>query len=203
MLVAAQRRLLAGMTFSSLLPGAPMQLASSHYTVSHSFTIHGIKLAIDRLVVSIQYGLGHHMAVIDMSNPKQQVVYYKSLYATEVFYFASIALSKTSMLCLYLRIFVSRTSRVSCYVLTGIVVFTSLGLIVAVTFQCHPVQYQWDKSIRGGTCFYQVTVYRLLNLPNIAIDLAMLLLPLPVLLKLHTTRGRKIGLICTFLTASV
>lgn len=68
---------------------------------------------------------------------------------------------------------------------------------------CKPIKYNWDKTIPGGHCGDLNGIFRWTSLPNLITDIAMLILPLPMIWKLHTGLSQKIGLSPTFVTGSM
>lgn len=84
-----------------------------------------------------------------------------------------------------------------------LVVGLAVSLFVTTTFQCSPVAYAWDKSIRGGHCINLGAYFRWLSFPNILTDAVILVLPLPLLWRLHTSTGQKIGVTCVFVVGSL
>ncbi|KAI9041022.1 uncharacterized protein KD926_007438 [Aspergillus affinis] len=75
--------------------------------------------------------------------------------------------------------------------------------ILAGAFVCWPIAYLWDKSIAGGHCINIPAFYRWGTLPNILIDLQMLILPQPVVWSLQIPKQVKFGLAATLLTGSI
>lgn len=148
-------------------------------------------------------GVGHHLEAVLMFHPHQVVAWAKSIYSLEMIYLPAVALPKISILSLYLRIFPNRVFRGMTMVIVAIVLLNWLAFALASTFQCSPVTYQWDKSIEGGRCFDVLLFYRMVNVPNVVTDIAMLILPMPMVWKLHTSRPRRIGLTVCFLAGSV
>ena len=148
-------------------------------------------------------GGGSNPAPTLRSDPEQQISLIKYLLAIILLHLTSVALPKISILCLYLRIFVKRGTRITCYVLIGVIAANCIAFSFAAIFQCSPVAYQWDKSIAHGTCF-QVDVFsKASSAPNIITDVVMLVLPIPVLWRLQVSPVRKLGLILIFLAGSV
>lgn len=148
-------------------------------------------------------GVGHHLEAVLMFHPHQIVLWAKSIYALEMIYLPAVALPKLSILSLYFRIFPNKVFRSMTLVIVAIVLLNWLAFLFASTFQCSPVAYQWDKSIEGGSCFDILLFYRMVNVPNIVTDIAMLILPMPVVWKLHASRPRKVGLTICFLAGGV
>ena len=75
-----------------------------------------------------------------------------------------------------------------------------IEIIFVVSFWCKPLAYSWDKTVAGGTCIDQLAYFRYNTIPNILIDGAMLVLPLPSVWKLQTSTTQKLGLTVIFLT---
>ena len=97
----------------------------------------------------------------------------------------AMSLIKLSMLFLYSRIFPSETFKTILYLMGAIIIAACVGSEGAVIFQCRPVSYFWDKNIPGGHCVSQYGVNYAPVVFNIATDIAVLVLPLPILWKLQ------------------
>jgi hypothetical protein len=85
----------------------------------------------------------------------------------------------------------------------GLVAGLCVSIMFTAIFQCSPIAYAWDKSIKRGTCINELNYFRWISLPNVITDLAMLILPLPLVWKLHTSSGQKVGLTVIFITDGV
>lgn len=86
-----------------------------------------------------------------------------------------------------------------------------MGLVIAewicqtllVVFSCWPIQYAWNKSIRGGHCIdlnsrsYGITVATFVT------DIIVWVLPLPSVLKLQTPLPRRLQLIGLFMLGAL
>ncbi|KAL8898239.1 MAG: hypothetical protein Q9207_006803 [Kuettlingeria erythrocarpa] len=162
-----------------------------------------ISLCIHGIVMVGVGGVGHHLDAVLMFHPHQVVGWAKCIYALEIIYLPAVALPKLSILSLYFRLFPNQLFRAMTLFLVVVMLLNWLAFIFASTFKCSPVAYQWDKSIQGGHCFDVLLYYRLVNVPNIVTDIAMLILPMPMVWKLHTSRPRKVGLTICFLAGSV
>lgn len=83
----------------------------------------------------------------------------------------------------------------------------NLGMVAAILFvviiQCGPLEFNWDKSIRGGVCINQGWFYVSTAALTILTDLLVLSLPFWVFLGLSMARGIKIAIICVFLLGAV
>ncbi len=74
-----------------------------------------------------------------------------------------------------------------------------LALLLALIFQCLPVAFNWDLTIRGGHCVNRAYLFVSTAAFNILMDLVVLGLPLFILADLKIRRRTKIGLIFIFL----
>lgn len=61
------------------------------------------------------------------------------------------------------------------------------------------MEYLWNKKIPGGRCISQAYLFRYGSIPNIVTDVPLLILPMPLVWKLHVSAKVKAGLFVTFL----
>lgn len=162
-------------------------------------------LAVDIIAISMtKYaGVGRHVLALEATDPSKVVLWAKLILAAEWAYLAAVTLPKLSILSMYLRIFTTKPYRRSAYVLGAILIMTFLAGGLTGTLGCQPLAFFWDPTIPGGHCININAFFRWISLPNILTDLAMLVLPQPLIWTLHITRTQKIGLTLTFLTGSV
>lgn len=98
-------------------------------------------------------------------------------YVAQIFYKVAINLTKTSILLLYLRIFVQRWFRICCYILMGIILSYMVATVASSIWQCSPIEGAWDKSIKP-TCI-SLTKNWFANAGfSIATDVLILMLPM-------------------------
>ena len=154
-------------------------------------------------------GIGHHEAALALTDLEKLVISGKFFLVVSLLYLAAVVFPKLALLAIYLRIFVQPRFRKACYILATLLIANWVGNTVAALLMCKPLQYLWDQTITrdhtltGGHCFHINVWVRWASLINIVTDVAMLVLPLPVIWKLHTSRSVKIGLTITFATGSV
>lgn len=96
-----------------------------------------------------------------------------------------MSLIKLSMLFLYNRIFPGKTFKIVLYIIGGFIIASCVGSEFALIFLCHPVSYFWDKTIPGGHCGDDNGILFGVAGPNIVTDIAVLVLPLPIIWKLQ------------------
>ncbi|KAK5659633.1 hypothetical protein OQA88_837 [Cercophora sp. LCS_1] len=142
-------------------------------------------------------GLGNHIWDIPL---QKFVVFLKIKTATSTLYCLGIMLIKLSLLLFYLQLAIDTTCRRLVCVLIWVVVSYSIASMVVVVFSCYPVSKSWDPTIQGGRCVDLPVLY-LANLSlNSATDLAVLLLPGPLLWGLRVPLRDKIALSAVFMT---
>lgn len=66
-------------------------------------------------------------------------------------------------------------------------------------FQCHPVQFFFDKSIRGGTCIKgQTQFFVTMGALSLIEDVAILIMPMPIIWSLNIHLRQRIALTLIF-----
>ncbi|PLB48302.1 hypothetical protein P170DRAFT_411057 [Aspergillus steynii IBT 23096] len=194
--------LAVGLRFVSL------RLSEKRFGIDDLLTIPGYLCCMSLNVLSlvlINAGLvGYHMDVIAATNPHLLVPWAKCLYATPPVYSAACCFPRVILLTLYLRIVhAQKPYRVACFALITFVVALGVADTLAGAFECWPVAYLWDKSIPDGHCFDIPLFYHWGTLPNVLVDLMMLILPQPVIWYLQVPAQVKFGLAATLLTGSI
>ena len=100
---------------------------------------------------------------------------------------------KLSILHLYVTIFPNRRFRIVCC-LMGILSLAYFLMVFLETFLfCHPVAYNWDKTI-DGYCKDPLLAYLLAAISNLLIDVVIVCLPLPLLWRLQMQLSKKIAI---------
>ena len=115
----------------------------------------------------------------------------------------AVTLPELAILSMYLRIVTTKPYRRSVYVLGIILIMNFVVGGLTGILGCQPLAFFWDPTIPGGHCIDINSFFRWISLPNIVTDVAMLVLPQPLIWTPKVTRHQKIGLTLTFLTGSV
>lgn len=107
--------------------------------------------------------------------------------------------TKTSILILYLRIAkeTQKLFRIASYVTLAVVNIAGVVLTFLNAFQCNPPNAAYTSNT-PGTCISIVTLYLCSAPVNIITDLAILVLPIPVLTGIRLPRRQKTILVLTF-----
>ncbi|KAL4918830.1 hypothetical protein BDW62DRAFT_200472 [Aspergillus aurantiobrunneus] len=160
-------------------------------------------MAITRWIQVLSFSFGKHGAEIPIT---ATVAYQKSFMAIQLIYFMNAGLTKSSLLLLYHRIFgIVSPFRVA----LGISWFLILGYFVACVIAsiagCLPPAYLWtrfENPNAQGSCFGEIAFFRWNGLANMLLDILMLVLPLPMVWQMRTSRRQKVLLTGIFLMGS-
>ncbi|OJJ98722.1 hypothetical protein ASPACDRAFT_1889211 [Aspergillus aculeatus ATCC 16872] len=142
----------------------------------------------------VRFGLGIHSSQLPDRVLKEQL---KRLWAAIPFYNASLIFTKFSILFQYLRIFPDRRFRLACYVVLGIVAAYGTWAVVSGFLNCVPVSRFWDRTV-SGYCLNFEAVWFFNASMNIATDVTLLVLPMPLLSQLQLPRAQKLALMGVF-----
>ena len=150
-------------------------------------------------------GVGHHVLWLCVHNPTALVIFAKLQIPLIIFLTLAIGFAKIAMLFMFLRIFLIQTIyRYMTFALMAIQVGTMISVIVVDCLVCTPISYLWEPELHpGGHCVDINAFWRWASFPQILTDLAILILPLPALMKLTLSRKDKIGVIATFCTGGM
>ena len=183
------------------MPQVSLLLPSRHVYPPILETLPGQRGWLNEVLVMLQHGgAGRHAVALD---PKIVVRWLKLDAAEEFIYNFSILFPKLAILCLYARVFSTRTYIYAIYAIGSIVVLTCIaGQIVAVAI-CNPFDYRWARSNSNGHCGDIAAAYRYISIPNLLTDVCILVLPLHGIWHLHTRVINKLGLTITFLLGCV
>lgn len=91
-----------------------------------------------------------------------------------------------------------------CYGLIALVVAWGLASLFSTIFECVPVEAVWNKdpeTLMTAHCIDTRSKLIGINIPNIAADFAIIILPVQVIWQLKLSMLRRTGLTCIFLLA--
>ncbi|KAL4903094.1 hypothetical protein BDW74DRAFT_179965 [Aspergillus multicolor] len=106
-------------------------------------------------------------------------------------------MTKLSVLALYRRVFPSEPLRYCIWVAAALSIGWLVGFEVTWFLLCTPIRKFWRFEQEGYCRNMLVPIYALVSL-NVAIDLGILILPLPLIAKMRITRQQKLLLGCLF-----
>jgi len=109
---------------------------------------------------------------------------------------------KLSLLLFYLQISLEDRFRRAVYALIAVVSGYSVASALVVIFSCYPVAKSWDITITDGYCV-NLPVFYIANLClNSVTDVAVLILPIPMLWNVQMPLRQKIAIAGIFMTGS-
>ncbi|OAQ68777.1 hypothetical protein VFPPC_04966 [Pochonia chlamydosporia 170] len=148
--------------------------------------------------LAIEYGYGMHKDDLSKADLRTALRFF---FIAQTPYKVAVWLNKLSVILLYLRIFISRSFRISAYVVMGIVTASSIGGIGATIWQCVPISAAWDKTVKA-TCIDSDKFWVAYAVMNVLTDAMVLALPIPSILQLQLSWKNRIMLCCMFLLGS-
>ena len=118
-------------------------------------------------------------------------------------YLPAVVFPKLAIIVMYLRIFTNRLDRIVCWLMGALMIANFVGSMVAGFVVCIPFEFLWDRTIPDGRCINIIACYRWASFMNILTDVVMLILPLPMIWKMQSSKKVKIGPTITFATGSM
>lgn len=146
---------------------------------------------------STHRGLGRHdVAILDKWKPSLQ----KCEYAFAVLYNPALMCTKSSILVFYLHLArnTNKLLRVASYITLALVNVAGIVLTLMNVFQCNPVGAPFDTTKTDAKCIPLVTLFLCSAPINIFTDIAILVLPIPLLTRMRLPRKQKNILVITF-----
>lgn len=119
---------------------------------------------------------------------------------TITFYVMTIVLTKISFLCFCLRIFPNQSIRMGVYALLAISIAYGLTSTIVTLFNCLPVSYiwtSWDGQHTGKCINFSIFAWAHAAI-NIALDIAIIGVPIPELLRLSMNMKKKVYVVAMF-----
>ncbi|KAL4943083.1 hypothetical protein BDV06DRAFT_211360 [Aspergillus oleicola] len=148
-------------------------------------------------LLNAHFGLGKDLWFIPFDNITSILHLY---YTVETLYVASIALSKMSMLLLYLRLFPYSKLRLIVKLIFAFTTVWGVVILLANVFACQPISYFWNMwdGEHEGKCLDAAQLLWAHAIINIVLDAVIIVLPQPMLFKLQTSTRRKVWLAFMF-----
>lgn len=149
------------------------------------------------LGVACSRGLGKDIWAIP---PDHIYTIFQMSWLVECFFCLSLTLTKLSFLFFLLRIFPQVGIRRRIYFFIAITSAYGIAFTAACLFCCSPVSYTWKAwdGMHKGKCININYLAWSFGVSNIALDLMILVLPIPELLKLALATRRKVYIILMF-----
>lgn len=145
----------------------------------------------------VDYGLGLHLQALPPENIEK---FLKMLWIIYYIFDTGTAVSKTSALFFYARVFSVNNSRFkyALWVVHAMNAAWLLAILLSVTFMCNPIQRAWQPAL-PGTCLNTGILWTGSGVTSLIIDVIILVMPLPMLWKLQMKTISKIQIIGVFM----
>ena len=148
-------------------------------------------------------GLGKHIwdLGIDIQSPSSARASLRisiPLYICYLSYLAGNTLVKCSIIASYYRLFPGQTFRRLLLVLSGLVVLTCISSILAIIFECYPIQSSWDWFSPIVKCINILRFFFVSSMISTITDIIIWGCPLPQLFRLQMKPRRKLQLVLLF-----
>ncbi|ORY58542.1 uncharacterized protein BCR38DRAFT_400322 [Pseudomassariella vexata] len=152
-------------------------------------------LVANNFVMVLVGGMGHHMYELQ---PWHVVRLSKATYACQLLYAASMGLVKISIIRMFMRIFFVRRFQIAGVIVMGFsIAWMILTMLIGILI-CQPIQMNWDPATPGGRCGDQVAAFSSVGIIDVINEFSMLLLPIPMIWKIHVHRRYKVLIGCMF-----
>lgn len=118
----------------------------------------------------------------------------------EVLYVLSIALTKISMLLLFLRLFPHEGFRLATKLVLAFTTIWALAIFLTKVLSCRPLSYFWTRwdGEHEGTCLSHENIIWAHASINIFLDLVIIGLPMPTLLRMNLSWRKKLAICSMF-----
>ena len=139
------------------------------------------------------YGLGMHVWIVPLHDVVKVV---QILFAYVLIYVVTVPLIKLSDLLFYRRVFGMNKAMWFC---VGLTLGYWVSCTVAFLVCCRPISYYWTQYVdpSGGRCVFNLYPFYIGNAAaNVTTDVIILLVPMPLIWKLHMRTTQKI-LVCS------
>ncbi|KAF2196640.1 hypothetical protein GQ43DRAFT_435834 [Delitschia confertaspora ATCC 74209] len=142
-------------------------------------------------IIGMRKSLGLHAATLASS--AQVIDFLRNVFIANILYTFCISTIKFSVLAFYWRLF-AVNARISIYIVTFMAVSWCTAIFFCVLFSCIPVQAAWDITIVGAKCIPIRSIYLGGSVPNVVLDLILVLLPVPYVMRLNAPLAQRIVL---------
>ena len=122
----------------------------------------------------------------------------QSLFIFEQTFGAAICAVKLSVLLLYRRIFATPQFKRWTTILGSLTVLWLIIKNLVGAFQCTPVQKAWKKSLPGHCPINFINNVLGAQAFNVVLDIAILVLPITAIYRLHLPKYKKLGVMAVF-----
>ncbi|EAS31883.3 uncharacterized protein CIMG_07362 [Coccidioides immitis RS] len=143
-----------------------------------------------------RFSIAQSTVSLDLTSADKKLAL-KWFFIAQPLYKLVLGFTKAAIVCLYIRIFVSKLFQRVCRGVLLAVTIWAVAALLATIFQCLPIEASWDKSI-AHKCINKNAFWYGFAVTNTSLDFILLLLPIQPVLKLHLHWKEKVGLLGVF-----
>lgn len=153
----------------------------------------------------VAHGSGQHIAALAMTaSPNDAIESQKYAFAAVIILIIALPLSKMSICIAYLRIFYSdKVGRRMIQALMVVLVLCIVPFFIEVFFSCKPLHVYWTELRPNDKCLQDIPALLLNGSLNVAVDMALMAIVTPRILKLKVNERQKWALICIVMLGSL
>ncbi|KAL8711335.1 MAG: hypothetical protein Q9220_004232 [cf. Caloplaca sp. 1 TL-2023] len=146
-----------------------------------------LTMAVATTISVVAGGAGLHKGQLTTDELR---IYWKSMFVCILAWPIAQSTTKISILLFYVHLFPTKAFRVAAYSMIFIVSAWGIQQILASLFLCHPISFNWDGSIQGrcgnvaANCLAGAGI-------NTLTDIIILILPMPIIWRLHVPLRQK------------
>lgn len=138
--------------------------------------------------------LALHCSWESQPSDSQQIQYF-----SELAYYPTAFFTKTSILCLIARIFAPhRKTVLLARVIIGLMLLYYIPAFFIKIFRCNPIHKTWDINARGKCITSESAIFLADCLVSLVTDLAILIMPMPLVWQLQASLRRKLRIMAIF-----
>ncbi|KAI3392592.1 hypothetical protein diail_5466 [Diaporthe ilicicola] len=148
-------------------------------------------------------GAGRHVWALTTEQVIETSMY---LFALAITYTLAAMFIKTSIILLYIRVFstTNKGFRLCIYFASFMTGCLAVTFIVVILSACQPMQFFWTKfdGTSEGTCIDVSSFFIAFSIFNVSLDVFLLVLPIPQVLKLHMSARKKM-IVCALMLLGI
>ncbi|KAF5872005.1 putative integral membrane protein, partial [Botrytis fragariae] len=149
-------------------------------------------------------GVRQHASYLAGTTLEAITTFFKCLVAMSTWYSSTEGLAKLAVCLLYKQLFPQRSIHLIVNITMALLIGASVGGGLADLFGCTPFSSHWGTAEeQAKDCIDTEALFVWGSFPNILTNVIMLIIPLPVIWKLHASIWMIIGLLTTFLVGSI
>ncbi|EME40510.1 hypothetical protein DOTSEDRAFT_37327 [Dothistroma septosporum NZE10] len=142
------------------------------------------------------HGLGRHIQAL---GPRATLYLWRGWFIAEVQYTAVIVSVKFSILALYWRTFAPLNIKWEIVIVSVLVLLWGLSVYICMMLHCVPLRKYWLPDTPGECNLDNQAYFLAISIPNILIDVALLVLPVRYIMRLQMGRIQKQTVAALFL----